>query len=165
MLGVRTETVVVDSLPAALQGMLAGRYDAFNGPVKVTAERERQFDTVTWMTTRTSYVVPADSTLDVQAADDLCGRRVAVTTASVVEEQLRLLSGYCTRTGRPEVTSIGLADTNATLLAARSGRADAAGMTQAADEQKASMFGLVTAWASKCSARVSNSSSAIFTTL
>lgn len=132
VLGVRTETVVVDSLPAALQGMLAGRYDAFNGPVKVTAERERQFDTVTWMTTRTSYVVPADSTLDVQAADDLCGRRVAVTTASVVEEQLRLLSGYCTRTGRPEVTSIGLADTNATLLAARSGRADAAGMTQAA---------------------------------
>lgn len=132
VLGVRTETVVVDSLPAALQGMLANRYDAFNGPVKVTAERERQFDTVTWMTTRTSYVVPADAPVPIGSTDDLCGRRVAVVSASVVEEQLRQLSAYCTRNGRGAVESIGLADTNATLLAAQSGRAEAAGMTQAA---------------------------------
>lgn len=132
VLGVRIETSVVDSLPAALQGMLAGRYDAFNGPVKVTAERERQFDTVTWMTTRTSYVVPAGAPTPIGSTDDLCGRRVAVITASVVEEQLRGLSAYCERTGRGAVESIGLADTNATLLAAQSGRAEAAGMTQAA---------------------------------
>ncbi|ALE73367.1 ABC transporter substrate-binding protein [Pseudonocardia sp. EC080610-09] len=132
VLGVRIETSVVDSLPAALQGMLAGRYDAFNGPVKVTAERERQFDTVTWMTTRTSYVVPADPPTPIAATEDLCGRRVAVVSASVVEEQLRRLSGYCERTGRGAVESVGLADTNATLLAAQSGRAEAAGMTQAA---------------------------------
>jgi polar amino acid transport system substrate-binding protein len=132
VLGVRTETAVVDSLPAALQGMLANRYDAFNGPVKVTAERERQFDTVTWMTTRTSYVVPAGAPTPIGATEDLCGRRVAVVTASVVEEQLRQLSAFCERTGRGPVESIGLADTNATLLAAQSGRAEAAGMTQAA---------------------------------
>lgn len=130
VLGVRIQTTIVDSLPAALQGMLANRYDAFNGPVKATAERERQFDTVTWMTTRTSYVVPAAS--PVTATDQLCGRRVAVATASIVEQQLANLSAYCQRTGRPATTSIGLADTNATLLAAQSGRADAAGMTQAA---------------------------------
>ena len=46
VLGIRTETVVVDGLPAALQGMLAGRYDAFNGPVRATAEREQQCDDV-----------------------------------------------------------------------------------------------------------------------
>ncbi|MBW0104528.1 transporter substrate-binding domain-containing protein [Pseudonocardia sp. KRD291] len=132
VLGVRTETVVVDSLPAALQGMLADRYDAFNGPVKVTAEREKQFDTVTWMTTRTSYVVPANPPAPIGRTDDLCGRRVAVVTASVVEEQLRRLSAFCERAGRGPVQSIGLADTNATLLAAQSGRAEAAGMTQAA---------------------------------
>lgn len=132
VLGVRTETLVVDSLPAALQGMLADRYDAFNGPVKVTAERERQFDTVTWMTTRTSYVVPANPPAPIGTTDDLCGRRVAVVAASVVEEQLRQLSAYCERSGRGAVESIGLADTNATLLATSSGRAEAAGMTQAA---------------------------------
>lgn len=132
VLGIPTETVVVDSLPAALQGMLADRYDAFNGPVKATAERERQFDTVTWMTTRTSYVVPANPPIPIGRTDDLCGRRVAVVAASVVEEQLRRLSAYCERAGRGPVESIGLADTNATLLAAQSGRAEAAGMTQAA---------------------------------
>lgn len=131
VLGVRTETSIVDSLPAALQGMLAGRYDAFNGPVKATAEREKQFDTVTWMTTRTSYVVPAGNTA-VKSADDLCGKRVAMVAASVVEEQVKHLSSYCQRNGRPAVQTVGLADTNATLLAARSGRAEAAGMTQAA---------------------------------
>ncbi|MFI6024836.1 transporter substrate-binding domain-containing protein [Amycolatopsis magusensis] len=132
LLGVRTETIVVDSLPAALQGMLSSRYDAFNGPVKVTAEREKQFDTITWMTTRTSYVVPANAPVPIPATDALCGKRVAVVTASVVEEQLRQLSAFCERTGRGAVQSIGLADTNATLLAAQSGRAEAAGMTQAA---------------------------------
>lgn len=132
LLGVRTETVVVDSLPAALQGMLAGRYDAFNGPVKATAEREQSFDTVTWMTTRTSYVIPASAPAPVTTADGLCGKRVAVVSASVVEEQLRKLSEFCRRNGKPVATPVGLADTNATLLAAQSGRADAAGMTQAA---------------------------------
>lgn len=132
VLGVRTETIVVDSLPAALQGMLADRYDAFNGPVKVTAVREKQFDSVTWMTTRTSYVVPANSPTPVPSTEALCGKRVAVVTASVVEEQLAQLSAFCERTGRAAVSSIPLADTNATLLAAQSGRAEAAGMTQAA---------------------------------
>ncbi|KAA9156677.1 transporter substrate-binding domain-containing protein [Amycolatopsis acidicola] len=132
ILGVRTETTIVSNLSAALQGMLSGRYDAFNGPVKATAERQQQFDTITWMTTRTSYVVPSDSTAGIGKPEDLCGKRVAVVTASVVEEQLKKLSAFCEKTGRPAAQSIGLDDTNATLLATKSGRADAAGMTQAA---------------------------------
>lgn len=132
ILGVRTEIIVVDSLPAALQGMLGDRYDAFNGPVRATAEREQQFDSITWMTTRTSYVVPTGSAAAIASTDDLCGKRVAIVTASVVEGQLAALSEYCQRIGRPGTEAIGLADTNATLLAAQSGRADAAGMTQAA---------------------------------
>jgi polar amino acid transport system substrate-binding protein len=132
ILGVRTETSIVSGLPAALQGMLSGRYDAFNGPVKATAEREKQFDTVTWMTTRTSYVIPEGSAAGVKQAADLCGKRVAVVTASVVEEQLAKLSSFCQREQRQVVQVIGLDDTNATLLAAKSGRAEAAGMTQAA---------------------------------
>jgi polar amino acid transport system substrate-binding protein len=83
VLGVRTETQIVDGLPAALQGMLAGRYDAFNGPVKATAEREQQFDTVTWMTTRTSYVVPAGSQAGLAGPEDLCAARPCVRRSSV----------------------------------------------------------------------------------
>ncbi|WP_214403950.1 transporter substrate-binding domain-containing protein [Pseudonocardia lacus] len=132
ILGVRTEISVVDSLPSALQGMLSDRYDAFNGPVKATAEREQQFDSITWMTTRTSYVVPAGSTAGIAGPDDLCGKKVAIVTASVVEGQLANLSAYCQQRGRPAAEAVPLADTNATLLAAQAGRADAAGMTQAA---------------------------------
>ncbi|EHR51300.1 periplasmic component of amino acid ABC-type transporter/signal transduction system [Saccharomonospora marina XMU15] len=132
VLGVRTETVIVSGLPAALQGMLSGRYDAFNGPVKATEEREQQFDTITWMTTRTSYVVPTGPSSGIESAGDLCGKRVAVVKASIVEEQLTKLSRYCQDNGKQPAETIGLDDTNATILATRSGRADAAGMTQAA---------------------------------
>lgn len=132
VLGVKTQTFVVAGLPAALQGMLANRYDAFNGPVKATAEREKQFDTITWMTTRTAYVFPTDSTAGIARVEDLCGKRIAVVTASVVEAQLNKLSRFCTDTKRKATQTVGLEDTNATLLATRSGRADAAGMTEAA---------------------------------
>lgn len=132
VLGVRTETSVVTGLPAALQGMLSNRYDAFNGPVKATAEREKQFDTITWMTTRTAYVFPTDSTAGITRVEDLCGKRIAVVTASVVEEQLNKLSRFCTQNKRAATQTVGLDDTNGTLLATRSGRADAAGMTEAA---------------------------------
>ncbi|MEV6641463.1 transporter substrate-binding domain-containing protein [Amycolatopsis sp. NPDC051371] len=132
VLGVRTETVVVAGLPAALQGMLSNRYDAFNGPVKATAEREKQFDTITWMTTRTAYVVPVESTAGITKPEDLCGKRIAVVTASVVEDQLNKLSRFCTENKHPATKTVGLDDTNGTLLATRSGRADAAGMTEAA---------------------------------
>jgi polar amino acid transport system substrate-binding protein len=132
VLGVRTEVTIVSNLPAALQGMLSGRYQAFNGPVEATAERERQFDTITWMTSRTSYVLPKSSKGEVSSAAGLCGKKVAVVKSSVVEGQLKKLSAYCTAHGKDPARSIGLDDTNATLLATKSGRADAAGMTQAA---------------------------------
>ncbi len=132
VLGVKTRTIVVAGLPAALQGMLGNRYDAFNGPVKATAEREKQFDTITWMTTRTAYLFPVESTAGITRPEDLCGKRVAVVTASVVEDQLNELSRFCTENHRPATRTVGLDDTDATLLATRSGRADAAGMTEAA---------------------------------
>ncbi|WIY00967.1 transporter substrate-binding domain-containing protein [Amycolatopsis mongoliensis] len=122
------ENGTVTGLSAALQGMLGNRY----GPVKATAEREKQFDTITWMTTRTAYVFPVDSTAGTTRTEDPCGKRVAVVTASVVEEQLNKLSRFCTQNKRPATQTIGLDDTNGTLLATRSGRADAAGMTEAA---------------------------------
>lgn len=131
VLGVRTEIAIVDNLPAALQGMLSNRYDAFNGPVKATAERENQFDTVTWMTTRTSYVLPRKAAAGVEDAGDLCGTKVAVTKASISAEQLAHLSDYCAQRGEDKVTPIELDDTNATVLAVQSGRAHAAATTQA----------------------------------
>ncbi|SER24371.1 transporter substrate-binding domain-containing protein [Lentzea albida] len=132
VLGVRTEMTVVPGLPAALSGMLSGRYDAFNGPVKDTAEREKQFDAVVWMVTRTAYLIPKSGSSGVEASDDLCGKKVAAVSGSIVQDQIVRLTDWCVKKSKPPVEFIGLADTNGTILAAKSGRADAAGMTESA---------------------------------
>jgi polar amino acid transport system substrate-binding protein len=131
-LGVRTEISIVSGLPAALSGMLASRYDAFNGPVKDTAEREKQFDAIVWMVTRTSYLIPKTGSSAIKSSGDLCGKRIAGTAGSIVEDQAKRLTEWCAKQGKPEIDFIGFADTNGTILAAESGRADAAGMTESA---------------------------------
>jgi polar amino acid transport system substrate-binding protein len=68
----------------------------------------------------------------VSRPEDICGKRVALVTASVVADQLARLSAFCGRSGLPAAAAVPLADTGATIQAARAGRADAAGMTQAA---------------------------------
>ncbi|MFG2084786.1 MULTISPECIES: transporter substrate-binding domain-containing protein [unclassified Spirillospora] len=148
VLGVRTEIVAVSGLAASLGGMLAGRHDIFNGPVQDTAEREKQFDAVVWMTTGTSYLIPAGSGQAVKGAADLCGKRVAIVAGSVVENHMKGLDDHCRKLGKGALTPVGLADTNSTLLAVKAGRADAAGMTQNAAlyamRQEKNTYGIVT---------------------
>ncbi|MEW9555012.1 transporter substrate-binding domain-containing protein [Nonomuraea sp. NPDC050783] len=132
VLGVRTEISIVSGLPAALSGMLASRYDAFNGPVKDSAEREKQFDAIVWMVTRTSYLIPKSGSSAIKSSADLCGKRVAGTAGSIVEDQAKRLTEWCAKQGRKGIDFVGFADTNGTILAAKSGRADAAGMTESA---------------------------------
>jgi polar amino acid transport system substrate-binding protein len=130
VLGVKTRIETISGLPAALTGMQAGRYGAFNGPVKDTAEREAKFDNLVYMTSRTAYLFKAGS--KVKDASGLCGAKVAYATGSIVEGQVKALSTWCTGQGAKPVVGLALADTNATILAVQSGRAEAAGATQSA---------------------------------
>jgi polar amino acid transport system substrate-binding protein len=129
VLGVKTRIQVISGLPAALTGMTAGRYQAFNGPVKDTPAREKDFDNVVYMTSRTAYVYKKGS--KIAKAADLCGHTVAYVAGSIVEAQTKALSTWCAKSGASAVKDQPLADTNATVLAVRSGRADALGATQA----------------------------------
>jgi polar amino acid transport system substrate-binding protein len=131
-LGVKTELSIVDSLPAALTGMLSSRYDAFNGPVKDTPDREKQFDAIAWMVTRTAYLVPKGSTAGIKTSADLCGKKISVVAGSIVEDQVKKLAGWCAKQSKPAPAFTGLADTNGIILAAKSGRVDAAGLTETA---------------------------------
>lgn len=130
VLGVPVRTEITSGLPAMLSGMLSGRYDAFNGPVKATEERLRDFDGVQWLTSRTSYLLPVTGGIDAQSTDDLCGTRTAGVVGSITEEQVTKLSSWCEGKGEQPVEFVGLADTNATLLAVQSDRADSAALTQ-----------------------------------
>jgi len=130
-LGVEIEVEIVSGLPAILSGMLSGRYDAFNGPVRSTEEREADFDSIVWLTTRTSYVFLADDDR-FSSSDDLCGVIIAGTAGSVTESQVDLLNQWCVDQGEEAAEFLGLADTNATILAVQAGRADALGATETA---------------------------------
>ena len=131
-LGVPFAIQTASGLDAMLTGMLSGRYDAFNGPVRTTLEREADFDAVVWMTTRTSYLYLAERKDDLDGPEDLCGARVAGVTGSVTESQLERYTEWCSEKGLDAPEFVGLKDTNSTILAVQSDRADYAGTTQTA---------------------------------
>ena len=132
VLGVEIETEIVSGLPDILTGMLGGRYDAFNGPVRATPEREADFDAIVWMTTRSSYVFLKENADQIPDSDALCGLSIAGTTGSVTEVQVGRLNDWCAEKGEPLNEFVGLADTNATILAVESGRVDALATTETA---------------------------------
>ena len=130
VLGVPTRSTLAEGLPQMLTGMQSGRYDAFNGPVKATPERLQEFDGVSWLTSRTSYLIPTDGGVAATDTAGLCGTTTAGVKGSITEEQTANLSTWCQEQGQSAVTFLGLADTNATLLAVGSGRAQSAATTQ-----------------------------------
>ncbi|MGM7669807.1 transporter substrate-binding domain-containing protein [Microbacterium sp. A93] len=131
-LGVPFTIQTSSGLDAMLTGMLSGRYDAFNGPVRTTPEREEDFDAVVWMTTRTSYLYLAERQDELGDPEAVCGARVAGVTGSVTESQLEHYTEWCEGEGLEAPEFIGLEDTNSTFLALQSDRADYAGTTQTA---------------------------------
>ncbi|CAH0175886.1 ABC transporter glutamine-binding protein GlnH [Microbacterium oxydans] len=130
-LGVPFEIETASGLDAMLTGMLSGRYDAFNGPVRITPERLEQFDGVVWMTTRTSYLFLSERADELDDPEAVCGSRIAGVTGSVTESQIVRYNEWCESEGLDQAEFIGLEDSNATFLAVNSDRADFAGTTQA----------------------------------
>lgn len=131
-LGVEIRVEIAAGLPAILTGMLSGRYDAFNGPVRTTEEREAEFDAIVWLTTRTSYVFLESRERDLSSSNDLCGLQIAGVTGSVTETQVAALNDWCIAEGDEANTFVGLADTNSTILAVQSERVDALAVTETA---------------------------------
>lgn len=127
-LGVKAQnTVVGGGLSPVLAGLLSERYDAFAGPVEATPDREQQYDEVGWLIAQTAYIV--DKSKNVNSINQMCGQTVAFVSGSVLQGYVDKLSSYCTSSGKGKINDLGLADTNATILAVKSGRAIGAGTT------------------------------------
>jgi polar amino acid transport system substrate-binding protein len=129
LLGVKRNSIVVGGgLAPALAGLLSGRYDLFSGPVEATPDREKQYDEISYLLAQTAYIVDKSktSTTDITA---LCGTTVTYVSGSVLVGYVQQLSKYCTSQGKQAIKGLGLADTNSTILAVKSGRASAAGST------------------------------------
>lgn len=127
VLGVKAQSVNVGGgLSPVLAGLLSGKYDAFAGPVEATPDREQQYDEVSWLIAQTAYLVPKSNGSSI---DQLCGKTVAYVSGSVLQGYVDKLASYCDQAGKGKTTGLGLADTNATVLAVKSGRAAGAGTT------------------------------------
>lgn len=129
-LGVEIEMEVASGMDSMLTGMLSGRYDGFNGPVRATPEREVDFDAIAYMSTRTAYIYLSENSGAFKDSGDVCGTVVAGVQGSVTETEVEALNKWCTAEGRDTAEFLGLADTNATILAVQSGRAESLALTE-----------------------------------
>lgn len=129
LLGVRIVHHTVNSLPATLAGLEAGRYDVAIGPGVASPERQQRFDGVSYMVTRPSFVYPNDRPRRFTQSEHLCGARVAYVAGSVTERVVERVIAFCAKAGLPAALHVPLVDSNMTMVATQAGRADVAGMT------------------------------------
>ncbi len=132
LLGVKFEQTTVSNLPAMLAGIDTARYDLTTGPLLSTKAREERYDIITWIVSKPAFIVPTAGGKKVAKLLDLCGLRISFPAGSAQEPVAKQVSERCVADGQQPLTLIGLADQNATVLAAQSGRADIAGMQYAA---------------------------------
>ena len=129
-LGIEVQYEQAASLPAILTGLNSGRYDAYNGPLAATAEREEALDMIAWIKNDVSYLYPADRT--VEGIADVCGKNVGHGVGNVIEQMLPKLGEWCVAQGKTAPTGLPLNDTSSTVLALTSGQVDFAAMTESA---------------------------------
>lgn len=132
LLGVKVELTIVSNLPAMLAGIDTGRYDLSAGPLLSTKAREERYDILTWMLSKPAFVLPVAGGRKTSKLDDLCGLRMSFPAGSAQEAYAAKVSERCVAGKKAPVEMVPLADQNATVLAAQSGRADVAGMQLAA---------------------------------
>ncbi|HMR70225.1 MAG TPA: transporter substrate-binding domain-containing protein [Rubrivivax sp.] len=128
ILGVRFEQTIVSNLPAILAGIDTGRYDLSSGPLLSTKPREQRYDIVTWLLSKPAFMLLVDGGRKTSRLEDLCGLRLSFAAGSSQELYANKVSERCVAAGRPTLQLVPLPDQNATVLAAQSGRADAASM-------------------------------------
>jgi polar amino acid transport system substrate-binding protein len=132
LLGVKVELTIVSNLPAMLAGIDTGRYDLSAGPLLSTKAREERYDILTWMLSKPAFVLPVAAGRKSTKLEDLCGLRMSFPAGSAQEAYAKKVSDRCVAGAKVPLEMVPLADQNATVLAAQSGRADVAGMQLAA---------------------------------
>lgn len=125
VLGVKTRQVTVDGLSGELTGIAAGRYDFAFGPVGDFKERQTSADFVDWVQEFVVFAVPKGNPKHINGLDDTCGTRIAVQAGGSAEEVIKTQSATCAKAGKPAVRVQSYKDQPTSILAVRSGRADA----------------------------------------
>lgn len=131
LLGVTIEHVTADGLPSELTGIKAGRYDFAVGPIGDFKERQGANDFVDWVREFVVFAVPKDNPKKITSLDTACGRKIAVMAGGSAEGVIKTQSQTCEKDGKPAVQVQSYKDQPSSILAVKSGRADAFFSSQA----------------------------------
>ncbi|MEV0402541.1 ABC transporter substrate-binding protein [Actinoallomurus sp. NPDC050550] len=131
ILGVKIEHATVDGLPSELSGIKAGRYDFAIGPIGDFPERETANDFVDWVREFVVFAVPKGNPKHITSITDTCGLRVAVMAGGSAEDVIKKQAQTCVQQKKPAVQVQSYKDQPTSILAVRSGRADAFFSSQA----------------------------------
>ncbi|WP_405847906.1 ABC transporter substrate-binding protein [Streptomyces niveus] len=131
LLGVKIEHVTADGLPSELTGIKAGRYDLAIGPIGDFKDRQGANDFVDWAQEFVVFAVKKGNPQGIKDLDTACGKRIAVMGGGSAEGVIKNQSEKCVADGKPAVKVQSYKDQPGSILAVRSGRADAFFSSQA----------------------------------
>lgn len=121
----------VDGLASILTGMDSGRFDFSIGPVGDFKERQEQNDFVDFVQEFVVFAVPAGNPEGISEIGDTCGLKVAVQAAGSAEKVIKEQAQKCADEGKETLEVMSFKDQPQSILAVRSGRADAFFSSQA----------------------------------
>lgn len=110
---------------AAIPALQADKYDMVLGTMADTIEREKMVTFVNYAKYGISMIVRAGNPSNIASGKDLCGKRLAILQGWSPPDYFDSLSKACESRGKPAVTLARLPATADTLIAVRSGAADA----------------------------------------
>ncbi|MDT0378629.1 ABC transporter substrate-binding protein [Streptomyces sp. DSM 42041] len=131
LLGVKITHITADGLPSSLTGIKAGRYDMALGPVGDFKDRQVSNDFVDWVQEYVVFAVHKGNPKNIESLDSTCGKRIAVMAGGSAEGVIKEQAKECTKSGKRPVKVQSYKDQPGSILAVKSGRADAFFSSQA----------------------------------
>lgn len=88
---------------ALIPDLTAGRCDIVWTALYVSQKRLAVADAVPYMATGQVVMVPKGNPKGIKSLDDLCGKKVSIQSAGVVEQRINAQSKTCTGAGKPAI--------------------------------------------------------------
>ena len=131
LLGVKIDHATVGGLPARLTGIDAGRFDFALGPIGDFKSRQEANDFVDWVKEYVVFAVKKGNPTGITSLETACGKRVSVMAGGSAERVVNKASEDCVAASNAKIEIQSYADQPTSILAVRSGRADAFFSSQA----------------------------------
>lgn len=131
VLGIDISTTPVEGLSGVLNGLASDRYDFALGPVGDYEERRGKVNFLDWVQEYVAFLVPKGNPDGVKSIEDTCGLKVAVQAGGSAERVIKEQSTECEDNGDESINVQSFPDQPSSVLAVRSGRADAFFSSQA----------------------------------